>query len=480
MRSLVWFRSDLRTDDNPALNAAVEAGEEGVAALFLVCRDQWLDHDWGPSKVDFVLRSVTALEQSLDELNVPLIIQEVGTFVACAEAVAGVAEALGVDAVFANREYEINEARRDGGVAVALAKAGRSLRLFHDQTIVPPDRLRTQKGDPYSVFTPFWRAWVRDLEQYGLPLPAEPSGPLPKPLSLPPDIQTVPPPTLEVPQGIIDSWPAGEQEAMHRLVVFANDRIANYRDQRDLAAEAGTSRLSPYLAAGSISIRRCLEVALAANDGRLTDGEAGVDIWIKELAWRDFYRQVLVGFPRICKGKPFRRETEHLSWRDADSDFEAWCAGRTGIPFVDAGMRQLLATGWMHNRLRMVTAMFLTKNLLIDWRAGERFFNQHLVDADFASNNGGWQWSASTGTDAAPYFRIFNPWTQGKRYDPEGRYIRRWVPELAEVPTDTLHDPKKLAEVLGELDYPAPIVNLTASRARATAAFEAIKTPPGR
>ena len=200
----------------------------------------------------------------------------------------------------------------------------------------------------------------------------------------------------------------------------------------------------------------------------------GIDTWIKELAWREFYRHVLVGFPRVCKGQAFRVHTDALAWRDEPEDFAAWCSGRTGIPFVDAGLRQLLATGWMHNRLRMVTAMFLTKNLLIDWRLGETFFNQHLVDADFASNNGGWQWSASTGTDAAPYFRIFNPWLQGQRFDPAGEYIKQWVPELGGMPAKALHQPEQLARHRESVGYPKPIVNLSASRARALAAFEAL------
>jgi deoxyribodipyrimidine photo-lyase len=269
-------------------------------------------------------------------------------------------------------------------------------------------------------------------------------------------------------------FPAGERAARERLDRFIEERAPSYHRDRDVASEDATSRLSPYLAVGAISIRRCLGAALAANGGRLRGGSKGIDAWIKELAWREFYRHVLVGFPRVSKHRAFRLETEALAWRDDDEGFEAWCAGRTGVPIVDAGIRQLLATGWMHNRLRMVTAMFLTKNLLIDWRRGERFFNRHLIDADLASNNGGWQWSASTGTDAAPYFRIFNPWTQAKRYDPDGRFIRRWVEELADVPLDALHDPERLRGQLGASGYPSPIVDVAASRGRAIAAFRAL------
>jgi deoxyribodipyrimidine photo-lyase len=459
MRALVWFRSDLRVLDNPALAAALDAADEGVEAVFLSCADQWREHDWGPLKVDFVKRSAEELLRALSGLGIELIEIPVSLFAEAPEAMLQVARARGCDAVFANREYEFNERRRDDLVESAMIAAGRTVTWFHDQVIVPPGQLLSKAGDFYSVFSAFRRAWLERVESEGLPEPGE--------------VAREAPWTAGESQGGL--WPAGEVEARRRLKEFIAQRIESYDEARDIASLEATSRISPYLSVGSISVLRCLNEAVAANGGRLSGGTPGVDTWISEIIWREFYRHVLVGFPRVSRSRAFRTETERLGWRTSQRDFEAWCAGRTGVPFVDAGMRQLKETGWMHNRLRMVTAMFLTKNLLIDWRWGERFFMQHLVDGDLASNNGGWQWSASTGTDAAPYFRIFNPWTQAKRFDPEGEYIRRWVPELEEVSVRDLHDPKRLTSHLRRIDYPRPIVGQKASRIRALAAFKAIK-----
>lgn len=217
---------------------------------------------------------------------------------------------------------------------------------------------------------------------------------------------------------------------------------------------------------------------MEANRGRAGSGRKGVTTWIGELIWREFYRHILIGFPQVCMNRPFRVETDRLPWRYDEGQFEAWCAGRTGVPVVDAGMRQLAQTGWMHNRLRMITAMFLTKDLFIDWRLGERHFMRHLVDGDFANNNGGWQWSASTGTDAAPYFRIFNPFNQSRRYDPTGDYIRRFVPELEGVSADDIHEPHKSKSLA--TDYPRPIVDHDAVRRGTIKAFQGLSRRAGK
>jgi deoxyribodipyrimidine photo-lyase len=226
--------------------------------------------------------------------------------------------------------------------------------------------------------------------------------------------------------------------------------------------------LSPYLAHGVLSPRQCLSAALDANEGRLSGGSPGIETWISELVWRDFYRHVIALFPHVSRGEAFRPEADRVEWRNDPAELEAWRRGMTGYPLVDAAMRQLLTTGWMHNRLRMLTAMFLTKHLLIDWRLGERHFMSHLVDADFAANNGGWQWSASTGTDAAPYFRIFNPITQAERFDPAGEFVRTQVPELAETRGSATLTPW----LHGVARYPAPIVDHAFARARALEAFK--------
>ena len=261
------------------------------------------------------------------------------------------------------------------------------------------------------------------------------------------------------------------------LRAFVSKRIESYHTLRDMPAEDGTSALSPYLAAGALSPRQCLHAAMEANRGRAASGKKGVTTWISELIWREFYRHVLIGFPRVCMNRPFRVETDRLPWRDDEDQFAAWCQGHTGVPIVDAGMRQLAETGWMHNRVRMITAMFLTKDLFIDWRWGQRHFMHHLIDGDFANNNGGWQWSASTGTDAAPYFRIFNPFSQSRRFDPEGQYIRRYVPELKALSADEIHEPS--ADVARKCRYPRPIVGHAEARTSAIAAFRRLGRTPG-
>ncbi len=274
-------------------------------------------------------------------------------------------------------------------------------------------------------------------------------------------------------------WPAGEEVAQERLRDFADQHLADYHERRDFPALPGTSQLSPYLAAGVLSPRQCLDAALVANRGEFSGGQQGAATWINELLWREFYKHILIGYPRVSRHRPFREETEALRWRQAPAELEAWQQGRTGIPIIDAAMRQLLATGWMHNRLRMVVAMFLSKNLLIDWREGERWFMRHLIDGDLAANNGGWQWSASTGTDAVPYFRLFNPLSQSERFDPRGEFIRHWLPELAGLERKAIHDPSSLGLFAG-VDYPRPMVDLKASRERALAAFRNLPPRDGR
>ena len=271
-----------------------------------------------------------------------------------------------------------------------------------------------------------------------------------------------------------EMWPAGEAVGRRALEEFVGRRIGAYKSMRDIPSEVGTSMLSHHLAVGSVSARQCVAAACEANGGRLHRGSEGIDGWIEEIVWREFYKHLLVGYPRLSKGRAFKEETERIEWSDDEGHFDAWCEGRTGYPIVDAAQRQLLDVGWMHNRLRMISAMFLTKHLLTDWRKGERWFMRHLIDGDLASNNGGWQWSASTGTDAQPYFRVFNPTTQSERFDPDGAFIRRYVPELADVEGKAIHEPTR-AGLFEKLDYPEPIVEHKKARARAIEVFKALK-----
>ncbi len=266
-------------------------------------------------------------------------------------------------------------------------------------------------------------------------------------------------------------WPVADQYAFELLNEFIEDHLADYKTDRDFPALDGTSQLSPYLNIGMLSIRECVQALFTSSQGYFQLEDIGQQTWLDELLWREFYQHSLHDFPKVSKHQPFKDNTKTVAWRDAPEDLIAWQQGQTGIPIVDAGMRQLLATGWMHNRVRMITAMFLSKNLLIDWRLGEAWFMQHLIDGDLAANNGGWQWCASTGMDAAPYFRIFNPVSQSQKFDPQGNYIRQWAPELTHLDSKSIHDPYAKNPAL-ELDYPKPIVDLKQSRARAIAAFK--------
>lgn len=481
MPTLMWFRSDLRVTDNTALwHACRDASREkaGVVAVYTICPDQWASHDMAPVKVDLILRTLRELSTELGTLNIPLRILNAPRFSDVPAALLKVCREVGAHAVYLNKEYEINELRRDEAVAGALADEEISTHAFDDQTVVPPGSLRTGEGRWYTVFTPFKKSWIKLLEAQGIP-EALPRPKKQEPLTITSDeipLRIKGPFMTFDPWPRPELWPAGEKAAMKRLSRFVEKSIASYKDHRDIPGIDGTSTLSHHLSIGSISPRQCLHAALEANSGKLDGPSPGATHWISELVWREFYRHLLAAYPRLCMGRAFKPETDRIMWRDDPEGFDAWREGRTGLPIVDAAMRSLLHTGWMHNRLRMVVAMYLTKDLLIDWRHGERHFMRHLVDGDLAQNNGGWQWSASTGTDAAPYFRIFNPISQSRKFDPDGTFIRRWVPELADLDSETIHDPSELPLLLrSTLKYPEPIVDRAIVKDRVLAAFQAVK-----
>lgn len=471
MRSIVWFRRDLRVNDNTALYHASKNSAGGVLAVYAITPDQWVEHDDANCKVRFWLVNLKSLAASLAKLNIPLQIVSASTFDDSVDAILKMARKHSITAVYLNREYEINEQRRDKKLKTECDSIGIAMHAYHDRVIVPPREINTKDGRFYSVFTPYRKVWDTKALDFAKPLPK------------PKKQTTIDIPTSKIPSTVDefdledfrdDLWPAGESEAAKRIKNFA--KVASGYDQnRDLPAVAGTSLLSPYLAAGVISPRQCLAAALEINNGQIA-GAAGPTIWISELTWRDFYTHVLVGFPRVSMNAPFKPKTNGIAWRNTAADLEAWQNGQTGYPIVDAGMRQLNQTGWMHNRLRMVTAMFLSKHLLIDWRLGERYFMQKLIDGDLAANNGGWQWSASTGTDSVPYFRIFNPFSQSKRFDSAGKYIVKFCPELKDVPAAALHDPKKLSAALKQTGakYPSFIVDHKQARDRVLKEFKSL------
>ena len=465
MRTLVWLRNDLRVDDNPALHHAMEQGT--AVAVFCVCNSQWRSHDVGDSRLAFLLDSLHALAGELRQLGVPLRLVTEPWFADLPKRLVNVARSVDAKALAFNAEYPLNEQRRDDAVTRAFREQNLAVHIHHGGTLMPPGSVLTEAGEPYTVYSPFKRRWFSR---------SDPSvhEPLPKPRTQrrPTGVDDSPLPdqTDGVPRTrVAERWPAGSAEATRRLEAFMARRAGRYHDDRNFPGIDGTSTLSPYLSVGAISARRCLHAAVEANHGKLQSGRPGLKSWIEELIWRDFYRHVTAQFPHVSCGHAFRRELDGLPWRQAPDDLDAWKQGRTGYPLVDAAMRQLAETGWMHNRLRMITAMFLCKHLLLDWHHGERHFMNLLVDGDFAANNGGWQWSASTGTDAAPYFRIFNPHTQAKRFDPDGAFIRQFVPELRDAPDKALFDPANHCVA----DYPAPIVEHRAARERALATFAA-------
>lgn len=470
---LIWLRSDLRIDDNTALSAACQRGP--TVALWIASPGQWQAHDDAACKVDFWLRNLHPLRQSLEALNIPLLIRHTDSWREVPQALLEVCRLHNIEAVHWNDEYGVNETRRDHATARLLEQAGIRAYGHLDQLLFKPGSVLTRSGHYFQVFSQFKRVCLEHLHR-SLPARAPriqrqdavdiASDPIPEHIA-----------GFEAPPAALrEYWPAGEDEAHQRLARFLDECVEDYPQQRDLPAKAGTSQLSPYLAAGVISPRQCLHAALASNHGEFDSGNAGVQTWVNELLWREFYKHILVGYPQVSRHRAFRAHTEALPWRNAPEDLDAWKEGRTGFPIIDAAMRQLLHTGWMHNRLRMIVAMFLSKNLLIDWREGERHFMRHLIDGDLAANNGGWQWSASTGTDAVPYFRIFNPVTQSQRFDASGAFIRRWLPELAETADKFIHLPVKSADLFATNYYASPIVDLESSRQRALDAFKGLSS----
>lgn len=458
---LVWLRNDLRLDDNPALSLAQEQGD--IAVLFIATPGQWRQHDESAAKLGLKAASLNDIGQKLASKGIQLHLLETDFFSEVPTLLKQFCRQQHFTALWFNRETPLDERRRDQAVCEQLDAEGVQCHALAPDLLVSAPVL-TQQDEAFKVFTPFYRRWLKILQ----------------------DIHRPPYATLEKQNGKStftaeipdwagdfrdDLWPADEDKILNMLSRFCSNRLKAYPEQRDFPAEPATSTLSPYLSIGRIGPRRLLDSIqyhCAQQNLHWQDSD-----WLSELAWRDFYRQLLLHFPGLSMDKPFKPETEQVSWRDDQTGFQAWCEGRTGFPIVDAAMRQLLQTGWMHNRLRMITASFLTKLLLIDWRRGEQFFMQHLIDGEFAANNGGWQWSASTGCDAAPYFRVFNPTRQSQRFDPDGDFIRRFVPELATLNAKQIHDPPDDARQKN--NYPLPVVDYKMARKRAIEAFTDLK-----
>lgn len=470
--AVVWFRRNLRLDDNVPLDAALRA-HESVVPVF-VLDDHYLTEDFSPPRLQFLAGSLRELEEDLAEKGARLLFRKGPA----GEALAALARETGADAVYGHLDHEPHGRALADEARSALAAQGTKLRLLPDLHLVSPGALRTAAGKPFTVYTPFVRRW-READK-APPVPEPPRVPAPEAVLHPafPSIPISRPRGLRV-EGAPANPPGGARQGRRLWDAFRASTLARYANVRDQPGVAGTSRLSPHLRFGTVGIRRLLHEAREAWKAADAAGRKSVDTFVGELAWREFYATILEEFPRVLSGS-FRPEFERFPWVSGEEEerrFAAWREGRTGYPLVDAGMRQLAHEGWMHNRVRMVAASFLTKHLLVDWRRGEALFRARLADGDPASNNGGWQWSAGCGTDAQPFFRVFNPVLQGERFDPDGSYVRRWVGEIAawKGAGRDLHAPWRASSP--PPDYPPPLVDHAAARARALAAFATIRAP---
>lgn len=463
-----WIRRDLRLTDNQALTAAKGEADQ-VIPLFILDPALLNAPNRSDKRLAFLLAGLRHLDEDLRARGGRLIIRQGEP----RDVLTALVAESGAKAIFAEADFSPYARRRDAWVAESLPlHLVGGLTVYHPQMVLKPD------GEPYTVFTPFSRAWK------ALAIPRDLGG-IPEAILTPTDLSSQPIPAEPALSASIP-FPPGETEALCSLDAFARGDSApiyQYAQKRNQLDLAGTSGLSPYLRFGMLSACQAVVAAQEAIEAAPTaEARKGAETWLNELIWREFYISILYHFPSVRR-QSFQAKRRQISWLNNETDFAAWGAGRTGYPVVDAAMRQLLCTGWLHNRARMIVASFLVKDLLIDWRWGESWFMQHLVDGDPAANNGGWQWTAGTGTDAAPYFRVFNPILQSKKFDPSGSYIRRWLPELALVPDQYIHEPWQMSLamqyeigcIIGQ-DYPAPIVDHKKARKRALAAYKEAET----
>ncbi len=474
--SLVWFRNDLRITDNPALFSACQRSDN-VTAVFLIAEKQWKEHDWSTRRIYLTLLALNDLANSLAKLGIPLRLEPITHFKDSTKIFKKIVQEKTIDAVYFNAEYAWDEKNRDTSIQKLCTDKNIHLNISHGSLIIPPGSVRTKTGTPYKVFTPFKREWINTLVAFD-------RMPLGKPKSITKTSFKMDDKSSQLLSQLLTKYSSKitkkdfyanetygtEVYAQKQLRKFITSKINQYDEQRDAPSVGGTSNLSPALTVGLLSPRSCLHAARTINEGRLTDYKKGVDTWINEIIWREFYCHLLADFPQISLNKPLKPETDFVPWRHNENEFATWCEGKTGYPLIDAAMRQLNETGWMHNRLRMVTATFLTKYLLIDWRMGEKYFMRQLYDGHFASNNGGWQWSASTGTDAAPYFRILSPVRQAERFDKDCLFIKHYLPELKNIPAKIIHQPGH--PDLLSAGYPAPMVDLKEGKDRCLQSFQ--------
>ena len=477
-KALVWFRRDLRAHDHAALHHALRAAEQ-VWCVFVFDADILGPLPKADRRVEFIHDSVVELDAALHALGGRLLVRHGPAL----SEVVRLASELGVQAVYANHDDEPDALARDAAVRTALAEAGVALHTTKDHVVFERSEVLTLSGTPYTVFTPYKNAWLKKLEPFfveAYPVERHAAGLAAAPPGIATAIPSLEAIGFERTNLHALKIPTGSSGAKALLADFL-PRIDDYGEARNFPAIKGPSYLSVHLRFGTISIRELAAAALA--HGKNT-AAAGAAVWLSELIWRDFYHQILHHHPRVV-GASFKPEYDKIRWEEgahADELFNAWCEGRTGYPLIDAAMAQINQTGYMHNRLRMVVASFLTKDLGIDWRRGEAYFATHLNDFDLAANNGGWQWAASSGCDAQPYFRIFNPVSQSEKFDAGAKFIRRYLPQLARLPDAALHAPWEArpadlaaAGVALGRDYPRPVVAHEAARVATLARYAVVK-----
>jgi deoxyribodipyrimidine photo-lyase len=472
---IVWFRRDLRLADNPALQAALDAGAR-LLPVWIDTREDEGDWPAGEAARWWLHHSLAALMKDMEARGSRLLLRRGPALAALRELV----EQTGADGIYWNRLYEPHAIQRDGEVKAWFRARGLTARSFRSALLVEPWQVATGSGQPYRVFSPFWRN-ARDKVAARRPraAPGRIAAPGEWPDSLTLEALRLPP-RLDWADGFDQHWTPGEHGAQTALETFMAGPLEAYATARELPAEAGSSRLSPHLHFGELSPDQVWSAAAS----RLPVAGEDAEHFLRELGWREFAHHVLYHFPHTPEA-PLQSRYARFPWReDHAAMLAAWQRGRTGLPIVDAGMRQLWQTGWMHNRVRMIVASLLVKNIRAPWQAGARWFWDTLLDADLASNTLGWQWAAGCGADAAPYFRIFNPVRQGEKFDPEGAYVRRWVPELAGLPAKWIHQPWAAPASVLEAggvrlgsDYPEPVVELAKSRDEALAALKALAGP---
>ena len=474
---IVWFRRDLRLQDNPALTAARQAGG---AILPVYILDEAGEGRWpmGAASRWWLHHSLASLDGALRKRGSRLLLVKGGS-----EAVLrALAKQSGAKAVYWNRRYEPASIARDKVIKAGLAAAGVEARSYNSGLLFEPHGIQNKSGGPFQVFTPFWRHCLARPVEEPVKLPR---GNFPAPAKWPAAVELGEfdlRPRIKWDEGVAAAWQPGEMAAMKRLKKFTTGAMEAYADKRNFPDTEGTSSLSPYLHFGEIGPRQIwASVRALSQESGVFPANRGGQVFLSEVGWREFAYHLLQHFPRTPE-EPLRKEFAAFPWADNPAALRAWQRGLTGYPMVDAGMRQLWQTGWMHNRVRMIVASFLVKHLRISWQEGAAWFWDTLVDADLASNTLGWQWTSGCGADAAPYFRIFSPIMQGGKFDPAGNYVRRWVPELAKLPEEFIHQPWEAprsvlaaAGVTLDIDYPQPIVDHGEARVAALAALQTIR-----